>query len=262
MATPRIGAHVEQLDPLAEAVAREADLVQFFLGDPQGWKAPVVAFAGGAPALRAEAEVAGIDLYVHAPYRLNVATTNNRIRIPSRTLLQEHVDGAAEIGAKALIVHAGHVLQADDPEVGFDNWRKCAERLDPKVPVLIENTAGGENAMARRLDRIARLWDAVGDSGLGFCLDTCHAFAGGIELADVVPRVLAITGRIDLVHANDSRDTFDSGADRHANLGDGSIGAETICEVAQAAAAPVVVETPGGADGQGADIAVLRKRLG
>ncbi|HEX6576933.1 MAG TPA: TIM barrel protein, partial [Jiangellaceae bacterium] len=156
MATPRIGAHVEQLDPLAEGAAREADLVQFFLGDPQGWNAPVVAFAGGAPAIRAAAKAAGIDLYVHAPYRLNVATTNNRIRIPSRKLLQQHVDGAAEIGAKALIVHAGHVLQADDPEVGFDNWRKCAERLDMKLPVLIENTAGGENAMARRLDRIAR----------------------------------------------------------------------------------------------------------
>ena len=262
VATPRIGAHVEQLDPLAEAAAREADLVQFFLGDPQGWNAPLVAFDGGAAALRAAAKAGGVDLYVHAPYRLNVATTNNRIRIPSRKLLQEHVDGAAEIGARALIVHAGHVPQSDDPEVGFDNWRKCAERLDMKLPVLIENTAGGDNAMARRLDRIARLWDAVGDSGLGFCLDTCHAFAGGIELADVVPRLLAITGRIDLVHANDSRDAFDSGADRHANLGDGSIGAETIGDVAQAAGVPVVVETPGGAAGQGADIAILRKRLG
>jgi deoxyribonuclease-4 len=260
--TPRIGAHVEQVDPLAEAADREADLVQFFLGDPQGWKAPEVAYEGGAPALRTAAEARGVDLYVHAPYRLNVATTNNRIRIPSRKLLQEHIDGAAEIGAKALIVHAGHVLQSDDPAIGFDNWRKCADRLDMKLPVLIENTAGGENAMARRLDRITRLWDAVGDSGLGFCLDTCHAFAGGIELTDVVARVLAITGRIDLVHANDSRDAFDSGADRHANLGEGSIGAEAICDVAQAAGVSVVVETPGGADGQGADIAILRKRLG
>jgi len=261
VATPRIGAHVEQVDPLAEAAARGADLVQFFLGDPQGWKAPVVAYEGGAPALRAAAEVDNLDLYVHAPYRLNVATTNNRIRIPSRQLLQQHIDGAAEIGAKALIVHAGHVLQSDDPEVGFDNWRKCAERLDMKLPVLIENTAGGDNAMARRLDRIGRLWDAVGDSGIGFCLDTCHAFAGGIELADVVPKVLAITGRIDLVHANDSRDTFNSGADRHANIDAGSIGSDMICEVARAAGAAVVVETPGGADGQGADIAVLRERL-
>ena len=119
---------------------------------------------------------------------MNVATTNNRIRIPSRKLLQQHVDGAAEIGAKALIVHGGHVLKADDPEIGVDNWRKCAEMLDYKLPVLIENTAGGENAMARRLDRLDRLWDAVGPSGMGFCLDTCHAHAGGIGLSDTITR--------------------------------------------------------------------------
>ena len=63
----RIGAHVGSDDPIAEAAARGADLVQIFLGDPQGWKDPVVAYAGGAAALRAAAEQAGIDLYVHAP---------------------------------------------------------------------------------------------------------------------------------------------------------------------------------------------------
>lgn len=261
MATQRFGAHLDQADPIAEAAARDADLAQFFLGDPQGWKGPVVAYEGGAAALKAAAEAAGIDLYVHAPYVLNVATTNNRIRIPSRKLLQQQIDTAAEIGAKALIVHGGHVLRDDDPETGVENWRKCAERTDLKLPVLIENTAGGTNAMARHLDRIGRLWDAVGEFGLGFCLDTCHAHAGGIELDGVVDRVLAITGRIDLVHANDSRDEFASGADRHANIGEGAIGADAIAAAAGAAGAPVVVETPGGADGQGADIALLRKLI-
>src|SRR6188768_1772722 len=80
-----IGAHVEQTDPVAEAVARETTLVQFFLGDPQGYKGPEVRYQGGAAALRAAAEKAGVHLYVHAPYIVNVATTNNRIRIPSRT---------------------------------------------------------------------------------------------------------------------------------------------------------------------------------
>lgn len=261
MTAVRIGAHVGQGDPITEATARDTDLVQFFIGDPQGWKAPQVSYEGGAAALRAAAESRGIDLYVHAPYVVNVATTNNRIRIPSRKLLQQQVDAAAEVGAKALIVHGGHVLRDDDPEVGFDNWRKCAERTDLKLPVLIENTAGGTNAMARTLDRLARLWDAVADHGLGFCLDTCHAHAGGNDLDSVVEHVLAITGRIDLVHANDSRDEFGSGADRHVNIGDGVIGAEAMAAVARAAGAPVMVETPGGAEGQGADIALLRKLL-
>ncbi len=63
----------------------------------------------------------------------------------------------------------------------------------------------------------------------------------------------AITGRIDLVHANNSRDAFDSGADRHANIESGQIEAELIAEVCRAAGSDVVVETPGGAEGQGAD---------
>jgi deoxyribonuclease IV len=258
---PYIGAHVDQTDPIAEATARQADLVQFFLGDPQGWKGPAVVYPGGADALRAAAAERSLPLYVHAPYGINVATSNNRIRIPSRKLLQQHVDGAAEIGATALIVHGGHVLAADDPALGVDNWRKTLERLDMKVPVLIENTAGGNNAMARRLDAVARLWDVCGHFDVGFCLDTCHAHAGGEELLDLVDRVKAITGRIDLVHANDSKDPFDSGRDRHENLGQGQIDADALLAVVSAAGAPVVCETPGGPAGQGGDIAWLRERL-
>ena len=220
-----IGGHGDQVDPIAEAKARNATLAQFFLGDPQAWKGPEFAYAGGAAGLKAAAAEAGIALYVHAPYVLNVATTNNRIRIPSRKFLQQYLHAAAEVGAAGLIVHGGHVLKNDDPAVGFDNWRKCIDGLEMPVPLLIENTAGGDNAMARRLERIAQLWDAVGAAKggdtVGFCLDTCHAHAGGEELVGLVDRVKAITGRIDLVHANDSRDAFDSGADRHANLGDG-----------------------------------------
>jgi deoxyribonuclease-4 len=96
---------------------------------------------------------------------------------------------------------------------------------------------------------------------VGFCLDTCHAHAGGEDLAGIVDRVKAITGRIDLVHANDSRDTFGSGADRHANFGSGQVDPDLIVAVAAAAGAPVVCETPGGAAGQGGDIAFLRERL-
>ena len=256
-----IGAHVDQVDPLAEARERGADLVQFFLGDPQGWKGPQLSWAGGAPALRDAAAAAGIRLYVHAPYVINVATTNNRIRMPSRKLLSQHLDAAAAIGAAGLIVHGGHVLKGDDPAQGVDNWRKTFERMDAKIPVLIENTAGGDAAMARRLDAIARLWDAIGDFEPGFCLDTCHAHAGGEELATIVDRVKAITGRIDLVHANDSKDEFDSGRDRHENFGAGNLDPGDLIAVIAAAGAPVVCETPGGAPGQAADIAWLRARL-
>ena len=262
---PAIGAHVDQTDPVGEAEARQAPLVQFFLGDPQGYKGPEIRFSGGATALREAAESAGVDLYVHAPYIVNVATTNNRIRIPSRKLLQQHVDAAAEIGAKGLIVHGGHVNKDDDPSIGFDNWRKAIDATDLKLPLLIENTAGGDTAMTRYLERIQGVWDAIASceqaDQVGFCLDTCHAHAGGNKLETVVDDVLAITGRIDLVHCNDSRDEFDSGADRHANFGAGRIDPDLLAAVVRDAKAPVVCETPGGAAEHVADFEWLKERL-
>ena len=114
--------------------------------------------------------------------------------------------------------------------------------------------------MARRFDRLARLWDAIGEFGPGFCLDTCHAYAAGEELAGIVDRVRAITGRIDLVHANSSRDPFDSGADRHANFDGGMIDPEVIATVVREAGSDALVETP--QEGQRADIAFLKAALG
>ncbi|MEP6817164.1 MAG: TIM barrel protein, partial [Marmoricola sp.] len=142
---------------------------------------------------------------------------------------------------------------------------KAIEATDLKIPLLIENTAGGDNAMARRLDRIAGVWEAIsaaeGFEQVGFCLDTCHAWAGGIDLASAVEKLRALTGRIDLVHANDSRDSFDSGADRHANFGTGRLPADEFAGVVRSAGAPVICETPGGADEHRADFAWLRDHL-
>jgi deoxyribonuclease IV len=117
--------------------------------------------------------------------------------------------------------------------------------------------------MARSLESIARLWDAVSDAAagggeIGFCLDTCHANSAGIDLADAVDRVKAITGRIDLVHCNNSRDEFGSGADRHANFDSGTIDQQALLAVVRAAGAPVICETPEA--GLAADIAWLQAR--
>ncbi len=114
--------------------------------------------------------------------------------------------------------------------------------------------------MARSLDNLARLWDAVGGAEggeVGFCLDTCHAFAAGEDLATVVDRVKAITGRIDLVHLNNSRDEFASGRDRHAPLRSGTIEVAELVEVVRAAGAPVICETPTAAD----DVRWLRTQI-
>ncbi|MQA80334.1 MAG: deoxyribonuclease IV [Streptosporangiales bacterium] len=249
----RIGAHVEQTQTLELAKAVDADVIQTFLGDPQGWKDPVI------PDGIEDLAGAGVEFFIHAPYRLNVATTNNRIRIPSRKLLDKQAAAAAKIGAKGLIVHGGHLQADEDPAIGYANWRKVFERSSFDLPILIENTAGGDNAMTRSLDSLARLWDTLDGIEVGFCLDTCHAFAAGEPLEGLVERIRAITGRIDLVHANNSRDEFGSTRDRHANLESGEIDPQQIVSVIREAGAPAIVETPEA--GQEADIAYLRQHL-
>ena len=254
----RIGAHVHRGDPFATATSWEAEVAQFFLGDPQDWKAPT--FPGKPAALRDEFAEARIEIFIHAPYRINVATTNNRIRIPSRKLLGQYLEAAAAIGAAGVIVHGGHVDAGAEPEQGYENWQKAVERIERPVPMLIENTAGGDRAMARGLDAVARLWEAIAgglDDNVGFCLDTCHAYAGGEELAGIVDRVKSITGRIDLVHCNNSRDEQGSGRDRHAGIPDGTIDPALLLDVVRAAGAPAVCETPDPAG----DISWLRERL-
>jgi deoxyribonuclease-4 len=245
--------------PLARAAEMDADGVQIFLTDPQSYAAP-------KPRPDAEDLLAGdVMLIVHAPYMLNVASTNNRIRVPGRKLLAQHAQAASAVGARGMVVHGGHVLADDDPAVGVDNWRKTftyqARTGGFPLPLLIENTAGGGNAMARDLDAIARLWEAIGEFGAGFVLDTCHAWAAGWDLGTAVDDVRAITGRVDLVHLNNSRDAAGSSRDRHAPLSEGEIPTELLLEVARAADCPVVLETPGDPASHAEEIAYLREGL-
>lgn len=248
----KVGAHTPSEHPLAEAEAREADLVQIFLSNPQGWKKPKS--RDDAEELRRSP----VPIYVHAPYLINVCADNNRVRIPSRKILQETCDAAAEIDAEAVIVHGGHVTGDGPQEEGIERWRKALDALDSDMTVLIENTAGGDKAVARRVEWIKRLWDEIGSYGVGFVLDTCHSWAGGEPFDSLVERVLEATGRIDLVQANDSKDPFDSRRDRHQNLGAGEIPKEDLARVIVEAGAPVVVETPGGVGEQAADIEWVR----
>jgi deoxyribonuclease-4 len=251
-----IGAHVGGADPLAAAAERNADLVQIFLSEPQSWKAPPP--RQDAAALRA----AELPIYVHSPYVMNPGSPNNRIRIPSRKTIAATMRAAEEVGAAGVIVHGGHVGDDEAIAVGYERWRKLLDSFESTVPLLIENTAGGGNAIARELDNYGPLWDEIGDHNVGVCLDTCHAWAAGEDLATAPDRLRALTGRLDLVHCNDSRDAHNSRRDRHANLGQGEIPPDVIVSVVTAAQAPVVVETPdGGGGGQATDIAWLRERL-
>lgn len=141
--------------------------------------------------------------------------------------------------------------------------RKALERVETDIPILIENTAGGDHAVARFVDTIGGLFSAIAgvDAPYGFCLDTCHAQAAGEPLADLVDRVRAATGSIDLVHANDSKDPSGSGRDRHERFTRGTIDPQVLIDIVADCRAPIILETPGDAEAHAHDIAWLRQRL-
>jgi deoxyribonuclease-4 len=248
-----IGAHVPDDKPIEQAESVGAAAIQMFVGPPQSFKKP-------PPRLDAEElKASDIPIYVHAPYLINVASPNNRVRIPSRKILAGTLERSAEIGAAGVIVHAGHA--EDEIERGFIRWRKVFEELDDDAPpILIENTAGGDNAMGRRADVIARLWEHIAEFDPCFCFDTCHAHAGGEDLDVVVERLLASIGKIDLVHANSSRDPAGSGRDRHANFDEGQMDVDVLIDMVKASKSSVVIcETPW--SGIADDIESLRNQV-
>ncbi len=270
MTALRIGAHVDQADPLAEAAARGADLVQIFLGDPQGWKDPTVAYAGGAAALRA-----GRRGGRHRPLRARAVRPQRRHRQqPDPHPQPQAARPARRAGRRDRRQGADRARRArrsrtTTRRAASTTGRKTFERSTPPLPVLIENTAGGDNAMARRLDRVARLWEVLEDR--------------------VEPRR---PGQRRLLPRHLPRARRRRGARRRRRPGQGrSPGGSTWCTPTTrgtpSTPAPTGTptsaagrstattssrswrprarrwscETPGGAAGQGADIAFLRERL-
>jgi deoxyribonuclease-4 len=250
-----IGAHVNPRHPLDEAAERGADAVQVFLSNPQSWKAPIPREDA------AELLASDVAIYVHAPYLMNLASPNNRVRIPSRKTLAQTVEAAAAVGARGVIVHGGSVGDDEDVAVGFERWRKALESFDLSVPILVENTAGSGNSVMQDLNHYGPLWDEIGGFDVGVCLDTCHTWASGADLSTAVDLITGLVGGVALVHCNDSKDEAGSNRDRHENLGSGQIPADLLVGVVRAAGAPAIVETPGDAADHAADIAWLRERL-
>ena len=174
------------------------------------------------------------------------------------------------------MVHAGSAVAGARREEALGHLRELLLPVLDAMPddgprLLIEPTAGGGQALAARVEDLGEYFDVLDrHERLGVCLDTCHAWAAGHDLAapgGVRSTLSALVktvgkGRLGLVHVNDSRDPLGSTRDRHCTLGEGSIGTDPLRELFVHPATrdvPLLVETPGGADGHAKDIALLRE---
>jgi deoxyribonuclease IV len=216
-----------------------------------------------------------LPVFVHAPYLVNLASPTAATRVRSIAAVRHSVSRGALLGAQGVVLHAGAAIEPAQRDAGLAAIRELMLPVldglgDDDPDLLIEPTAGGGQPIAATVDDLAPLF-AVLESHprLGVCLDTCHAYAAGHDLAapggvrTMLSALVRSVGRdrLKLVHANDSKDLLGSKRDRHATIGAGTIGADPFAELFRHPATrgvPVIVETPGGLDGHARDIAVLK----
>ncbi|MBX7465405.1 deoxyribonuclease IV [Streptomyces sp. MAG02] len=275
-----IGGHVPVAGGLATvglSYAREigAETVQVFAANPRGWATPT-----GNPAqdeqFRAECAEASIPAYVHAPYLINFGSHTGATVEKSVESLRHSLRRGREIGALGVVVHTGSATGGRPRAEALAQVRAHLLPLldelthDDDPFLLLESTAGQGSSLCSRTWDFGPYFEALDSHPmLGVCLDTCHIYAAGHDLAgpggmkqtlDLLVDTVG-EGRLKLIHANDSKDVAGAHKDRHENIGSGHIGEEPFRELLGHPATegvPLVIETPGGKEGHAADVAQLK----
>ncbi|MFT2018524.1 deoxyribonuclease IV [Streptomyces sp. 796.1] len=276
-----VGGHVPVAGGLASvglSYARElaAEAVQVFVANPRGWATPP-GNPGQDEEFRAGCAAGSIPAYVHAPYLINFGSHTPATVDKSVESLRHSLRRGRAIGARGVVVHTGSATGGRARSVALAQVR---ERMLPLLDelthdddpwLLLEPTAGQGASLCSLAEDLGPYFDALDrHPRLGVCLDTCHAFAAGHdmaaaggtkalldELVDVVGE-----GRLKLIHANDSKDVVGAHKDRHENIGAGHIGSDAFGDLfahPATAGVPLVIETPGGKEGHATDVARLKE---
>jgi deoxyribonuclease-4 len=272
-----VGSHIPVGGGLVKSLGYAQEIgaaaVQVFVSNPRGW-----ATTEGDPAKDDEFRGLCVDrslpTYVHACYLVNFGSPTEATLQKSVGSVAHALGRAAAIGARGVVVHAGSAVSAGHHDEAMKQLREHLLPVLDALPedgpeLLIEPTAGGGHALASTVQDLEGYFAALdGHPRLGVCLDTCHAFAAGHDLAapggmkktlDALVRAVG-RGRLKLVHANDSKDPIGSLRDRHEAIGMGRIGKDPFVELFRHPAmrgVPVVVETPGDALSHRRDVDLL-----
>jgi len=236
--------------------------MQVFAKSPRRWAGPPTDPKMAAD-FRAACISAGIGpVFTHASYLINMGAEGDDLWERSTAALADELTRAAGIGAAGVVIHLGRRFSDDDAEC-VARVTACATNAaalagDRCVPLLLENSAGAGRQFGVSVDEMAAAMVSVRDAEVetALCFDTCHGFAGGIDVRgdegwhSALERLTSLAGSraVRLVHANDCKGEFGSHKDRHEWIGDGHIGAEGFAAMMRQAAldgASVVVEMPG-----------------
>jgi deoxyribonuclease-4 len=279
-----IGAHAKVTGGLATgslryAAAVGAEAIQVFASNPRGW-AQAAGDPGQDAALREHVAATGLPVFVHAPYLINAGSPDQVTRDRSAASIRHSLRRAGEFGARGVVVHTGSAVTGDRG-AALRQVRECLLPVLDEIggdgpDLLLEPMAGQGQMLCAQVGGLEPYLEALDwHPRAAVCLDTCHAFAAGHDLAtpggvDATLRALRAAtrdpgGRLRLVHANDSKDGRGSCRDRHESIGAGQIGAAAFTSLLRhplTDGVPFVVETPGGQAGHARDVAALRALAG
>lgn len=236
-----IGAHVSIAGGIQNAPKNAHDwgceVMQIFSRPPQGGKAPEL-----TPKLIKEFKILNSkfkirETYIHAPYYINYASANNRIRYGSVSTIRTELERGTLLGAKYVMTHLGTARELGQKEAikkTVEMLQKTLDGYTGTTKLLLENSAGAGAIIGDDLKELGEVIQKVKSPAIaGICLDTQHSFASGYDWRDFAKTIQRIDkeiglDKIKLMHCNDSQTDFNSNRDRHEHIGQGKIGRDAF----------------------------------
>lgn len=238
------GSHVSAAGGVEHAPERAhevgCEVFQFFSRSPRGGTAPKLTQAQVKLFKQNCKKFKQSESYIHAPYYINFASSNNRIRYGSSAVLREELERGSMLGVKYLMTHlgsAGDLNEAGAVARVIEGVGRVLEGYTGTTQFLLENSAGAGKVIGDSFTELAAIIAGVErqrefKGKLGVCFDTCHAFTSGYDLRNEasVNKTLAEfdkqigLDRLKLIHCNDSQAGLGEHKDRHEHLGQGKIG--------------------------------------
>ncbi len=265
----RIGAHLSTQGGVEKAVERAheigANALQVFSGSPRMWRRTSLDKIDVSAVHENQEKYDVKPIFTHALYLVNLASDNPELVDKSVDALKHDLSFDNHIGGAGVVVHLGS-HQGRGWEAVRDEVVKNIKAILKSTPenstFLIENSAGQKGKLASDLHEVRWLLDQLDSPRVGWCFDTCHGHAAGYKLVDGqegsalgLMEELKLFDSLRCIHLNDSKDAFDSGRDRHENIGDGEIPSDDLRSFlndSRLSGIPLITEAPG-LDGNGPD---------
>lgn len=256
------------------ALSIKANTFQYFTRNPRGGTARALD-TDDIRAYKLFAKENGIGtLVAHAAYTMNLCSDKPQIREFARTIMREDLESLQHLDHVVYNFHPGsHVGQGRDQGIAMivDSLNQVLTD-EIKTPVLLETMAGKGSEIGRSFEELARIIDGVVlKDKVGVCMDSCHVHDAGYDVVGQLDAVLddfdRLIGldRLGAFHLNDSRNERASGKDRHAAIGQGTMGLDALVRMIRHPKLrhlPFILETPNQLEGYAREIELLRSLAG